>query len=351
MSMDGFHFYQDTLSRVDGSLTTYVNDVASNVIVAITPVASTLLAIYVMLWGWSTLRGVISEPVTDGIGRIVRLSVIVAIALNVGRYNTYLADMLWRSPEVLAGFVASGHESGVTNTQYLDALFTQIYDLGDAYWQKGQGIASGGVGFPDVGLLIIALLVWVAGAVATGFSFFLIVIAKIALAILLGVGPIFILMTIFEPTRRFFDVWIGQALNYVFLVMLTSAAIKLVMSIIKAYLAAADQAGVLVDPAVNQALPPIVLSGMAFLVMMQLPSIASALGGGVAMGTLGAINWAYGKASGSMAAMRPTELRRALNKARSDVRIASGTAKAVGGAPLAVYRKVAGVRKNRVSRG
>lgn len=348
--MGDFHFYQDTLSRLDYSLATYVNDVAAHVIGAITPVATNLLILYVILWGWSTMRGVISEPVTDGVVRIVRLALIVGIALNVGRYNSYLSDMLWSSPEALAGYLASGYSNSSTNTQYLDQLFSQIYDLGDAFWQKAHG-ASSAVGFPDMGLIVIALLVWMAGALATGFSFFLLAISKIALAVLLGVGPIFILMTMFEPTKRFFDVWIGQALNYVFLVMLTAAAIKLVMTIVQAYLTAASNASVLVDPAVDQALAAIVLSTMGFLVMMQLPSIASALGGGVAIGTLGAVGWAYGKTTGSMVALRPTNIRRSLNKARADIRIAGSATKAVGGSPLAVYRKVTGGRKNRVARG
>ncbi|MBK6388047.1 MAG: type IV secretion system protein [Rhodoferax sp.] len=67
-----------------------------------------MLTIYVVLWGWSMMRGVINEPMTDGASRIVRLSLIVGIALTVGRYNTFLSDMLWNSPDVLAGYIASG---------------------------------------------------------------------------------------------------------------------------------------------------------------------------------------------------------------------------------------------------
>ena len=62
-----FHFYENAFTKVDNGLSTYVNDVASNIIDAITPVTTSLLAIYVMLWGWAMMRGMITEPVTDGI--------------------------------------------------------------------------------------------------------------------------------------------------------------------------------------------------------------------------------------------------------------------------------------------
>jgi len=108
---------------------------------------------------------------------------------------------------------------------------------------------------------------------------------------------------------------------------------------------------VLADPALDQALPAIVFSIIGALALVQMPAMASALGGGVALGTLGAVGWAYGKTKGGMAAMRPTNMRRSFNKARADMRIAGGAAKAAAGAPMAVYRKITGGTRNRVARG
>lgn len=343
-----FHFYEDMFTQLNSSLSTYVSDVASNIIGAITPVASTLLAIYVTLWGWTMMRGMISEPVTDGITRIVRLAVICGIALNLGYYNAGLSDWLWNSPDALASYVAAGYSNETTNVQFLDSLMAQIYDLGDAYWQKANA-SAGMLPVPDLGLIGIAILTWLGGILATGYAAFLLALSKMALAIVLGVGPIFVLMTIFEPTKRFFDAWIGQALNYVILVMLTAGAIKLIMTIIQTYMGAA--AGAIADPSISQALPCIVFCVIGALVMMQIPSLASALGGGVAVGTLGAVGWAYGKARGGLSAMRPTNLRRSYNRARSDVRIAKDTAKKVGTMPMAVYRKITGANRNRVAQG
>lgn len=346
MAASDFHFYSRMFTELSNALSTYVNDTATNIIGAIKPVATTLVSIYVMLWGWSMMRGVISEPIMDGVGRIVRLALIVGVALQLGLYNGFLADMLWNSPDALASYVGGGN--GTSNAAYLDTLMSRMYDFGDAYYQKAQ--ANSTLGIPDLGLLFMAYALWVAGVIATGYGAFLLALAKMGLAVALGVGPLFILLTIFEPTKRFFDAWIGQALNYVFLVMLSAATIKLIMVILEKYLT--DASGVvLADPSLDQALPAIVFSIIGALALVQMPAMASALGGGVALGTLGAVGWAYGKTKGGMAAMRPTNLRRSFNKARADVRIAKGAAQAAAGAPMAVYRKITGGTRNRVARG
>ncbi len=343
-----FHFYEDSFKHLNDALSTYVSDVAANIIGAITPVATTLIAIYVMLWGWAMMRGMISEPIMDGANRIVRLSLITGMALSIGRYNEFLGDFLWQSPEALAGYIASGYSDSASNMQFLDSLWSQLYDFGDAYWQKANA-SAGMLPTPDLGMLAVALLIWVAGTAATAYAAFLLALAKLALAIVLGVGPIFVLLAIFEPTKRFFDSWIGQALNYVFLVMLTAASLKMMIAIVQKYLGAVTDAGVLTDPAISQAFPAIILCVMGTLVMMQLPSIASALGGGTAIGTLGAVDWAYGKAKGGVSAMRPTNMRREINRIRSDVRIANSAVRTTAGVPGAVYRKITGGTKNRIS--
>lgn len=296
------------------------------------------------------MRGAIQEPISDGVGRIVRLAVITGIALSIGEYNGFIANTLWQSPGTIAGIVASGFSDDSSNMVFLDKLMSNFYDMGQAYNDRANA-DSGLTGIPDLSLWATGLAIWLSGVMVTGYAAFLFALSKMALAIILGVGPIFVLMIIFEPTKRFFDAWIGQAVNYVFLVMLTAGAVKLIMSIIQAYLASTGVKEALADPSINQALPAIVFSIIGMLVMVQLPSMASALGGGVAIGTLGAVAIAFSKAQGGLSAMRPTNMRRSLNKARSDVRIARDAGKAVAGVPMAVYRKITGGTRNRVARG
>jgi type IV secretion system protein VirB6 len=336
-----FHFYEDLFAHLTSTLSGYVSSVASNVISAITPVATTLLALYVVLWGWSMMRGVISEPITDGVVRILRLTFVVALALNLGRYNAYIADFLWATPDALATVVAGAYGTPMSGIQFLDSLLSNMYDYGGSYYQAA--LADSTLGIPDLGKLITALFIWLAGVLVTGFAAFLYALSKMALAIILAVGPIFVLMLLFEPTKRFFDSWLGQALNYVFMVMLTAAAVTLILTIIQAFLGSASATTFRETTPLGGAIPAIVFSAIGLLVLIQVSSIASALGGGVAVASLGAVGWAYGKAKGGVVGMRPTNLRRSANKIRSDVRIAAAP-------PKALYRKITGASRNSVAK-
>lgn len=357
-----YHFYQNMFTTLDTALSSYVSDTASNIIAAITPVAYSLLMIYVMLWGWSMIRGVIQEPITDGFTRIIRLSVITTIALQIGYYNSFLSDWLWNSPDVMAAHI--GGDSGENNAEYLDTLTNKVFDFGDIYKQKSEENANT-VGIPDLSLLATAILIWFFGVAATAYAGFLLALSKMALAIILAIGPIFVLTTIFEATKQFFNAWLGQALNYVFLVMLSAAAVKLILTILEHYLNAA--AGVSAgDPGVSQALPAIAFSLIGFLVLMQMPSIASALGGGVAISTLGAVGAAYAKAKGAAGSVKNLATGKTLSDWRGARRmkaknaewaaqnpfrkeVASKVGRTVG-APMAVYRRITGGSKNRVSK-
>lgn len=332
-----FHFFERSLAELNIMLGTYVSDVAVRVIAAITPVATQLLTLYIILWGFSVMRGMIQEAFIDGVFRLFKLCVIFAVAVNIAYYNAYLAEFLFNTPEQFAAVVVA-NSSGISNVQFLDILMSRCYDMGDAFWQKAH--ASGGW-MPDLGLLSTAILIWLVGLVTTAYGAFLLLLSKMALAILLGIGPVFVLLLLFEPTKRFFDAWIGQALNFVFLAILTAAAIKLILSILEKYLFESQKAGVLADPSINQALPALALSAIGFLVLMQLPSIASALGGGVAINTLGAAGWAFDKVKRGVSSLRPTSLRRSYLHARSDARLI-GRATGVAPASRAIYRKITG---------
>ncbi|GEM_PF-172520 len=362
---DPYVFYTQMFTNLDTALTTYISTVVSDVIRAITPVATTLVTIYVMFWGWATMRGAIDEPVTDGAQRIVRLAVITGLALSVGNYNGYIANFLWTAPDAMASVVASGYSSGSSGT-FLDGLMTKFGDYSDALFKAAHEDST--VGIPDLSMWFGGLFLWLIGILVTGYAAFLLALAKMALAILLGIGPIFIVLSMFEATKQFLNTWIGQVLNYLFLVILTAGAIKLILAILEKYLINVASSGELADPGLSNIVPALALSAIGFLVMMQLSSIASALGGGVAIGTLGAgaamLNKLKGGASGTknllsgktLSDMRQARRSKAANarwaeKNPSRTARAAGTAGRTVAAPAAaVYRKIAN-RKNSVAQG
>lgn len=348
-------FYNEIFTRLDAGLNTYWTSTAASVMAAITPVAETLMLIYFCFWGWAMMRGMIDEPITDGATRVVRLTVICGIALMAGNYATYIADFLWQTPDAIAAIIAGPFANATSNANFLDTTLSNYYDMYDAMATKASTNST--LGIPDLSMLCSAWLVLIGGMVMTAYAAFLLSLAKISLALILGLGPIFILLTIFEPTKRFFDAWLGQAVNNILLVALTSACLRLVLSIIQGYMGSASVVASLADPGFMGSIPIIVFSVIGFLVLMQVPSVASALGGGVAMSTLGAAGAAFNKLQGGASGAKNlltgktlSDMRGARRAAATNARWAKANPGASARMASAAYKKITS-RPNKVAKG
>jgi type IV secretion system protein VirB6 len=102
-----------------------------------------------MFWGWSMIRGVITEPITDGVTRIVKLTVICGIALSFGLYSQFLVDWLWQSPDRLASIIAGGEPSDKVN--FLDSIFEKIWGYAEI-WNTAASNNSNALGIPDLSI-------------------------------------------------------------------------------------------------------------------------------------------------------------------------------------------------------
>lgn len=345
-------FYTNLLNATTDPLQGYINSTSSAIIGAITPVATILLMIYVMFWGWSMIRGVISEPITDGITRIVKLTVICAIALSFGLYSQFLVEWIWNSPDRLAGIIADNGASDKIN--FLDSIFRKIWAYSEIWSDAADRNSK--MGIPNLGMWFMAWTIRIVGALMTGYAAFLFILAKIALALLLGIGPIFILVTMFESSKKFFDSWIAQCLNFGFVIVLTAAVLK----IIGAYIdSSVSQAGASAgaDPAYSDGFAIVMLCGVCFVMMLQVMSIASGISGGAAISTLGSVGWAYAKIRGaSSQAYRLgsgkslSEWRGRRRQAAVNARWAANNPSLPARAAAAAARRVRGERNNTVAK-
>ena len=131
--------------------------------------------------------------------------------------------------------------------------------------------------------------------------------SKVALAILIALGPIFIALALFEPTRRFFHGWLGQAFNYIILIAVIIAITVLVADLGAAALAEAEAKSDVTIAAVIYA----VYLFLGTIFFFQAPAIATGIAGGAAAG-VGAF---AGTAWGTMAS--PFRQRRIARNSRN----------------------------------
>ena len=346
------NFYTNLLNATTAPLQSYISSTSGSIIGAITPVATTLLMIYVMFWGWSMIRGVISEPITDGITRIVKLTVICAIALSFGIYSQFLVDWIWNSPDRVAGIIADNGASDKIN--FLDSVFGKLWAYSEIWSEAADQNSK--MGIPNLGMWFMAWIIRIVGALMTGYAAFLFILAKIALAILLGIGPIFILVTMFESSKKFFDAWIAQCLNFGFVIVLTAAVLKIIGAYIDSSVSQAG-AGAGSDPSYSDGFAIVMLCGVCFVMMLQVMAIASGISGGTALSSMGAVGWAFNKIRGvSSQAYRfgsgrtLSDWRGRRRQAATNARWASNNPSFPARAAAAAARRVRGEKTNTVAK-
>jgi type IV secretion system protein VirB6 len=273
-------FFATFSTWLDGQLASYIGSNTARLSAALEPALVTLGSLYVMFWGYMQLTGKIEEPFITGLRRIILLVVVMGGALQLWLYNAVIVDTFYNAPAQLAAAVA-GAASPVST---LDVVWQAAGTVAGELWNRGS------IWNNEMGFYIAGVLVWIIMGLVCCYAMFLIALSKIALAVLLALGPLFIIFRLFEGTRRLFDAWLMQLANYGFITVLTVLLGALLLSLIQSYAtqtAARGSALATVD-----ALDMLLVAVIVLLVLRQIMPIAASLAGGSSLSTMGA--WSRG---------------------------------------------------------
>ena len=291
---------------VDKSLDNYVQQGSARMIEFLVPVFTSMMIIWVAIWGYSLMFGRSEQPLQEGFYRILRIGFILTLGLTVGRYNQTVVRFLSETPQLLASIISGGHSQNAASL--LDNLFGQIFTLADNAWRQG-GVMDG-----NFGMYFLAIAVLLMGSCLTLIVAFFILLSKVMVSILLAIGPAFFVLLLFQATQRFFESWLGMVLNFGFILLLGVTSGQLMTSVATSYLQQIAHNSSTISTLSDSSMLCIVL-GLCILVMKQIPAMAAALGGGVAIAANGAI-------ASSLHSMRPTTLRNQYRNVRRDMNYA-----------------------------
>ncbi len=271
-------FFQTFWSWLSSQLTGYIGDNTVRLAAALEPAVVVLATIYVMAWGYLQFTGRIEEPFTAGLRRIVVLAVVLGAALNLWLYNSVIVDTFYSAPAELAAALVGATDPVTT----VDAIWQQGGSVAEQLWDKG-GVLNG-----DFGFYLAGAVVWLLMGMLCVYAMFLIALSSIASAVLLAIGPLFIVMLLFDSTRRYFEAWVAQLTNYALITVLTVLVAALLLHVVESYAqqtAARGSALMTVD-----ALDMVLMSMLVLLLMRQIMPIAAGLSGGLALSSFAALS-------------------------------------------------------------
>jgi type IV secretion system protein VirB6 len=263
-------------------LARYISDNTVAIASVLEPAIVTLGIFYIVIWGYLQLMGKIEEPFIAGVKRLLTLALILGVSLQLWLYNEVIVDTFFNAPAALVSSVIGAPDP----VAVVDEIF---FDGDDA---ASLLLAKGGF-FDDAFTFYLGgLAVYIIVGLISVYTMFLLALSRIALSVLLALGPIFIALLFFESTKRFFEAWLAQLSNYAFLTILTVMVAALMLQVVSEAAQAAVDAGGGIELA--HALKVCVAAALTFLIMKQVPAMAQGLASGVALSSFGAVSHAVG---------------------------------------------------------
>ena len=264
-----FQIFQPAYSFIDGKLDTFLNADVSNVIAQVAGPMRAALVLYVLLYGFAILRGAIAEPIVDFAIRSLKLAFIYMLATTVA-YSDWVTQPLFHTlPDALTQAISGSSNPDVGSA--FDSFFGRAGYLADKIAKTATAV--------NFAPLLESAAVYVIGALAAALGFGVVIVAKVTLALLVALGPIFVACSLFDVSRRFFFGWLSQAVNYLVLLALIIAIFQMILSLV------GDQWGQIdgADPMVGGLLF-IALCILGAIFFLQAPAIAAGIAGGASAG-------------------------------------------------------------------
>lgn len=203
-------------------------------------VLTLVLTLFIVLFAFALLTGRTNIGVRSLVPRMMTLGLVLTFATSWLAYQSVVWNLAVATPDYLAG-VLSGTRGSATDlfAQKIDVVFLAVQEASAG----AQDIST----FSPAGMMWFGALLFMLGTVG------LLVTTKIALGVLVALGPLFVVMALFNGTRGLFTGWVKGltlcALAPLFAVLGGSVMLELAVPILGALTATPGQ----VDPQAGMA--------------------------------------------------------------------------------------------------
>ncbi|WP_019222931.1 type IV secretion system protein [Bartonella rattaustraliani] len=274
-----FKMFTQLFNAVDDVTKSYVTDISSKAIATITPFVSVGLTIAFITYGWLIIRGAVDMPVAAFLNRCLRITIITSMALTTGLYQPEITQLITDIPNDLLTTLLKNTITGTKLNSLIDTVAEKGFECASKAFEEAAFLDADGILYGLFGILILLATSFLA---AIGGAFIL--LTKIALVLLAGLGPLFIMALLWQPTYRFFEQWITQILSYTILTLLLATVFSLMMNIFANYVSDLKFDG---QQNVGYALGgALILAIISIMLLLKLANVASSLAKGITFGHL-----------------------------------------------------------------
>ena len=181
-----------------------------------------MIVLYIVLMGYAIIRGMVQTPQQELFKFAIRAGLIYMTAMNWDLFAVHVRDLFVVGSDsistTLMRAVNKKSSAGSIN-QGLQNVLNDILTLGSTLFDAGS--------FRKLTPYFAGIMVFFSGTVTIGLAFIEIVIAKLMLAVTLCTAPLFIIFTLFDQTKSFFDRWLGVLVGFSMVLVFVSSVVGL----------------------------------------------------------------------------------------------------------------------------
>lgn len=282
---------ESLISHVDSIILGFVQGSFGSLTATIQTLWRLMFIVFIAVYGYKVI---ISGRFSAGdlVWHSLKIILLLVIATEWDTFFLFVYNMATDMPSDIAGILiaSAADNSGASANDESSAnlALSQFFDRGMAVSSK----LLEGAGWSDFGQYMYAGMVWLGTIGLTGYSTMLIVLSKLAVAILLAVGPVFILLLIFANTKSLFEGWMRTLLNYAIVPIFVYALLALILMLIEQPLTILESNTNTNSELLSYIGPFLLTAIVSMLLLAQILNMAASITGGVSLSTMGTGAWA-----------------------------------------------------------
>lgn len=289
-----FALFQWIGGSVDAMLNTFVTQTASNVIFGFQMLVLTGVTLYITLTGYAISTGAVESPFWTFFKQCMKIGIIAAFVMTADGYTSTVVSAMQGLESGIADIMSSPSATSTNIYQVLDksvnsgldvaydmmgkAAKREFYEIGQMFWDLINAL-----------MMAIAVFLIHLPAAAT------IIMAKLGLGILLGIGPLFIAALMFPITAPWFDKWFQQAMAFILEIAIVMVVVTVGVALYKALFEKVIVTGA--DNPIASFVQIIALALIVLFALKKTSGLGSQIAGGISFGAVTFRNMAEGVGS------------------------------------------------------
>ncbi|MDX1016956.1 conjugal transfer protein TrbL [Sinorhizobium medicae] len=283
-------FLGDLLDRIEQTGANFSSRAYGIVGDEIVPLLTIMFIAYVGYYGLQLFMGTARVSVSEIIGRVARMLIILALVREWDYFNTLFYSWLNNTPEDVGRAILTATGTGITEpTNGLSMIWKTANEAASAFAEQSGyfAVLPSMIGF----LIMLAVAVFIAVALA------ILLLAKVMMWVLIGTAPIFIGCMLFEQTRGMGVAWFQQVLMYALIPLFVYVVAAFLISAMDPELTKVTSAAKQRELQLSDISAFLLLCAAGAFVLFNIQVLAQGITGGVAAG-IGSFARAVGRWAG-----------------------------------------------------